>query len=267
MTGEEPILPVAPSRPPTDRTPPPYQGEAGWGLRAVPQGRPLLWSDLGEEAGKGWSPTHKRPHTAMSSRRRPDAHPHYPPPVTLGPDPRALHFAQAIAANEPTHQRPHRDVIPAQAGIHIRIPPRPSRPRPPHRLDSGLRRNDPVVAARVCLLHLVDPGKSALRLDPGLGARPRVRGPAPSTGNRLPGLIAGRWKTARRASTTALTPTTRSRVLRATAGNAPRSNSTSAPITERAKGEVLRLEGRDTVPFELGLEQTSLAEISVMVRR
>lgn len=39
------------------------------------------------------------------------------------------------------------------------------------------------------------------------------------------------------------------------------------PITERAKGDVLRLEGRDAVPFELPREQTSLSDIVEMVRR
>ncbi|MBE7733961.1 hypothetical protein [Devosia faecipullorum] len=38
-----------------------------------------------------------------------------------------------------------RNVIPAQAGIHIRIYPRQPGLRPVPRLDFGLRRNDPVV--------------------------------------------------------------------------------------------------------------------------
>lgn len=39
------------------------------------------------------------------------------------------------------------------------------------------------------------------------------------------------------------------------------------PITERAKGDVLQLEGRNAVPFQLPREQTSLAEIAELVRR
>ena len=37
---------------------------------------------------------------------------------------------------------PHHQVIPAQAGIHVRGPPQTSRSRITHRMDSGLRRND-----------------------------------------------------------------------------------------------------------------------------
>jgi hypothetical protein len=39
------------------------------------------------------------------------------------------------------------------------------------------------------------------------------------------------------------------------------------PITERAKGDILALEGRHAVPFELGREPTSLAEMVEKVGR
>ena len=116
------------------------------------------------------------------------------------------------------------------------------------------------------------PGYTNLSFDPGHGTQIEYISPEGGAYLWYPGnsvILPGRWKLDDGRMCFAYGPNTYNPVTGTSGGDWECASVAFyfRPITERAKGDVLGLQGRGRVPFDLPREQTSLAEIAKLIRR